>query len=465
MPLESLTEFQGNLKHRDMSDYDKIIKSIDKHGFSCPFYVWQKDGKNICLDGHGRIGALKELKKRGVEVPELPVIYLKNIKTEKQAKDFLLRINSNYGKMSKQSVLDFIGADVDLKLEEFELPAFSLNLTSPFEPIDDAYKEAIAKRDYVAPTTRAPDPVIEEKLDGGKEDYFDPNSFTINDYSAPIEQTATVEQEEIEEDEAPEVDTVIHSKLGEVYYLGKHAVMCGDSTNSNHIAKLMGSTKTDAVFTDPPYGMKLDTDYSKMNGAECNNEFRKSKGVSDGKEYKKVIGDNEDFNPALIKTVFNNFGYCKEIFLWGADYFAEHLEKKNEGSWVVWDKRDDNPSFDKMFGSMFELCWSKNKHKREIARVRWCGVFGTETEFDRKRYHPTQKPTKLVRWFIERYTQENNIVVDLYGGSGSTLIGCEQTGRIARVMELDPAYVDVIRKRYTKYCKMNNLPIPKDGLE
>ena len=153
------------------------------------------------------------------------------------------------------------------------------------------------------------------------------------------------------------------------------------------------------------------------------------------------------------------------MFLWGADYYAELLEDKNNGSWVVWDKREENEQFDKMFGSMFELCWSKNKHKREIARVRWCGVFGTEQEFDKKRYHPTQKPIKLVEWFLNRYSKENDLVVDLYGGSGSTLIGCEEKGLQSRLMELDPKYCDVIRRRYTKWAKENNRPITSGCLE
>ena len=103
---------------------------------------------------------------------------------------------------------------------------------------------------------------------------------------------------------------------------------------------------------------------------------------------------------------------ARETFLWGADYYAELLEDKNNGSWIVWDKRASaegdvakDESADKMYGSCFELCWSKNKHKRDIARVKWAGVFGTEKEFDHKRYHPTQKPIKLIEWFMTRYAR------------------------------------------------------------
>jgi DNA modification methylase len=225
--------------------------------------------------------------------------------------------------------------------------------------------------------------------------------------------------------------------------------MCGDSTDAGSVALLMDGEKADMVFTDPPYGMKLDTDYttSKKN-LQCS--FMKEKHLTGGKCYPPVIGDNEDFSPALINTVFENFGYCKEIFMFGADYYAELLLERNAGSWIVWDKRIDENA-DKMQGSCFELCWSKAKHKREIARVKWVYIFGTEKEFDHQRHHPTQKPIDLVLWFFERYAGKNCSVVDLYGGSGSTLIACEKTGRSCRMMELSEHYVDVIIRRWQDF--------------
>ena len=97
------------------------------------------------------------------------------------------------------------------------------------------------------------------------------------------------------------------------------------------------------------------------------------------------------------------------------------------------------------------MCWSKNKHKRDIARIKWASIFGTEKEFDHKRYHPTQKPINLVVWFLERYSKTDNVIVDLYGGSGSTLIACEQLNRKCYMMELEPKYVDVIIARWEKF--------------
>lgn len=229
-------------------------------------------------------------------------------------------------------------------------------------------------------------------------------------------------------------------KRGDIWQLGKHRIMCGDSTNEEDVKTLMDGKKADMVFTDPPYGMRLDTDWS---SAKPDNDISREKGLPGGRKYLPVIGDDKDFDPTFIFDFFA----CKEIFLWGANYYAELLLGKNDGSWIVWDKRLEE-SADKMYGSCFELCWSKEKHKQEIARIKWAGVFGTEKEFDHKRHHPTQKPVLLSSWFVEKYSQENWIIVDLFLGSGSTLIACENLGRICYGMEIDPKYCDVIIKRW-----------------
>lgn len=396
--IAEMKVFQGALKERTDVDYDKIKLSIIKYGFSFPFFLWKdRSGNNWLIDGTGRHETLCKMQKDGYVIPDLPVVFIQ-CKDRKEAKQKLLRLNSQYGKMTKESVLEF-AEDLEINFDEISLPD------------------------------------------------------TVIDFSDQSEEP----QETTGDDEAPEVEEKAVSKRGEMYELGNSILMCGDSTNAEDVARLMGGARADMVFTDPPYGMGLDTDYSDMENEKS------TLGKKKGKTYAQ--GNVDNFTPELITTVFENFGYCKEIFLWGADYFAEMLEDKNNGSWVVWDKRDNNEQFDKMYGSMFELCWSKNKHKREIARVRWCGVFGTETEFDKKRYHPTQKPIKLIEWFMTRYARGGQLVVDLYGGSGSTLIGCEKNGLRCRTMELDPHYCDVIRKRYTLYAKQNGLKITSGCLE
>jgi DNA modification methylase len=260
---------------------------------------------------------------------------------------------------------------------------------------------------------------------------------------------------EAEEDdfEAPEGGIKTDIVIGDLFEIGEHRLLCGDSTDSDAVARLMNGQKADMVFTDPPYGMFLDTDYSKIKpNSEKAKQFSQAKGETTNKKYSQVIGDHEDFTPQLINTIFASFGYCKEIFIWGADYFAELLPNKNDGSWIVWDKRsnDDGSNLDEMFGSCFELCWSKNKHKRDIARVKYAGLFGTEREDTKKRLHPTQKPILLAKWFFDKWGKDCILIADLFGGSGSTMVASQQSKKKSFLMELDPKYCQVIIDRMKK---------------
>jgi len=233
-------------------------------------------------------------------------------------------------------------------------------------------------------------------------------------------------------------DIVPVTELGDIWQLGNHRIICADCSDKCSIDKLIQTENIDIIITDPPYGMNLDTDWS---DAKTVNQFLQDKKVNGGHKYDKVIGDNTDFNPSLILDNFN----CPEIFLFGADYYCQQLPKN--GSWLVWDKRVEE-SLDSGYGSLFELIWSKAKHKREIIRVKWFGIFGTEKQDIKNRVHPTQKPLALLHWLLDRHSDENNIIFDPFLGSGSTLIACEQTNRICYGVEIDPRYIDIICKRY-----------------
>lgn len=295
--------------------------------------------------------------------------------------------------------------------------------------------------------------IIKDNVSGGEWDW----DTLANEWSdLPLDEWGLdlpfTDPEEVEEDEAPEIDTggAASSVLGTVYQLGRHRVMCGDSTDKANVDLLMDGDKADMVFTDPPYGMFLDTAMSAR-------QTKKDNWVSKPKKYDKVIGDHDDFTPELITTIFDNFNDINEIFVWGADYFAELIPARNSGSWIVWDKRAGVEDM-KWSTSEFELCWSKSRHHRKTARITWSGILGTEQEHDHAdgRAHPTQKPTKLAVWFFSNWGKDLNNIVDIYLGSGSTLIACEQTDRTCYGMELDPKYVDVIRKRYAKFISPDN---------
>lgn len=195
--------------------------------------------------------------------------------------------------------------------------------------------------------------------------------------------------------------------------------------------------------------MGLDTDFSDMH-SRMNTDFgnRRMKGTN------YPAGKVDTFSEDMVSAIYGL--NATETFMFGADYYAELIPNRNDGSWIVWDKRTNEDeisdegevALDRGYGSCFELCYSKKKHKRNIARIKWSGLFGMEKEFDKKRFHPTQKPARLAGWFIGRYSKEGQNVVDIFGGSGSTLIACEQLNRTCFMCELDPSYIDVIIERW-----------------
>jgi DNA modification methylase len=374
--IDSFKPLQGELKDLSQENYNKLKNSILKHGFNIPVFVWN----GYLLDGHQRQRVLLQ-EGWNVEVPYVEI----EAETELEAKEILLKITSQYGKIT-------------------------------LEGLDDFYPEW-------------------QELDIN----FD--AISILD---------TEEPQEVIEDEVPEPPLEPKTVLGDLYEIGEHRLLCGDSTDSDQVTKLMNGEKADMVFTDPPYGMNLDTDYSKMPST-------KKEG---NKNYNKIKGDNEDFTDELINTIFACFNDCKEIFIWGADYFAELLPNKNQGSWIVWDKRVEE-KFDKMIGSAFELCWSKSKHQRQIARFNNT-LFSGEQDA-RNKVHPTQKPIKLACWFLEQWSAKENLIADLFLGSGSTMVASHQLKRKCYGMELDCRYADVIVKRMLKLDK--TLKIKKNGID
>jgi DNA modification methylase len=270
---------------------------------------------------------------------------------------------------------------------------------------------------------------------------LDLTGFTADEIAALMPEQ--IEPGLTDEDAVPDVPVQPVTVLGDVWVLGGHRLMCGDSTSIDAVDKLMAGEKADMVFTDPPYGMFLNTDYDSMFAAD--KAHRKT-----GKRFDEVAGDHDDFAPELISTIFTAFPDAKEVFIWGADYFSDLIPNRKDGSWVVWDKRT-NENMDKVSGNTFELCWSKQKHKRLIARILWSGHHGMAKDDTKTRVHPTQKPVELVLWFFDQWGKDCKLVADLFGGSGSTLIACEKTSRQARLMELDPKFSDVIIKRWQDF--------------
>ena len=220
--------------------------------------------------------------------------------------------------------------------------------------------------------------------------------------------------------------------LGDLFEIGEHRLLCGDSTDSDQVAKLMNGEKADMVFTDPPYGMNLDTNYADI--------YKNS--IANVKNQDKIIGDDKEFNFIDFYALFE---YVKEQFWWGADYYQNQLP--TNGGIFVWDKVCE--SMEGRIGNEFELCWSKQRHKKEIIHIKWAGFLGLQKE-DGKRQHPTQKPIRLCESFISRFSQESNLLIDPFLGSGSTMVASHQLKRKCYGMELDPKYCQVIIDRMLK---------------
>lgn len=291
------------------------------------------------------------------------------------------------------------------------------------------------------------------QMENGQE-LLDLTALMVDDINKLLDNIGANGEGNPEDDEAPEVDEINPpvSKLGEIYQLGNHRLMCGDSTSYETVQALMNGQKANMVLTDPPYGMFLDTDFSTIKGSMSSTDATHG---TEGNKYDKVIGDHDDFTPELITTIFDNFETCAEVFLFGGDYFAELIPEKNEGSWCVWDKRKE--SQEDAIGAEFELIWSKAKHKRRMLRHDWFGFLSSQNTADaRNRVHPTQKPITLLVDIMKQWGNRNDAVVDLYGGSGSTLIACQDMERSCYMMELDPRYCDVIRKRFAKHTEQQD---------
>lgn len=259
--------------------------------------------------------------------------------------------------------------------------------------------------------------------------------FELEDFDFSMDETEVIEDEF--DETIPEEPT---SKKGEIYKLGKHFLMCGDSTDINDVEKLMNGVKADMLLTDPPYNV----DYEGGTGLTIQNDNM----------------DDETFREFLRVSFFNANSVMKEgavFYIWHAD--SEGYNFRGACHDIGWKVRQC-------------LIWCKNtlvmgrqdyhwKHEpclygwKEGASHLWASDRKQTTvlEFDRpsvSKEHPTMKPVGLFDYLIKNNTKKDDIVLDLFAGSGTSIIVCEQNGRIAYSMELDPKYVDVIISRWEK---------------
>jgi DNA modification methylase len=393
---EKLIPYARNSRTHSDEQIAQIMASIKEFGFTNPILI-DEDGQIIA--GHGRTVAAQRLQMKAV-----PCIRLSHL-TPAQKKAYVIADN----KLALNAGWD----DELLKIELSELREedFDLLLTG-FD--DDELNKLLAE-------------AVTEGL--------------------------------VDEDQVPEAPEEPKTKLGDIYQLGRHRLMCGDSTSIDAVEKLMGGQLADLVFTDPPYGVG----YTPKASASNKNTISSARKLMVGT---LIANDANPENALQVTKDAIALHHKTKAFFICCDWksFSTMLDALKEVSLqpkacIVWDKGGPYQHLDR-FAKRHEF-------------ILYCGAFGGEKTFDTdiwrfprefRHDHPTPKPVELVAHAIESASDTNNIVVDCFAGSGSTLIACEKTNRQARIIELDPKYCDVIVKRWEdftgKKAELLNADIP-----
>jgi DNA modification methylase len=367
VPINQINPAKYNPRTITDKELAGLMESIKKFGFVEPLIVNKRT--NTLCGGHQRLKAAEKLGHKTV-----PITHVDLSEAEEKALNVALNSHTIQGKFDTEvlhALLDEI---------KVEMPELSVSLN-----MDDL--------------------AVDMKID------FNPDET----------------KEGLTDDDAvPEVKEDPKVKLGEVWLLGEHRVMCGDSTNKEMVDVLMNGQKADMVLTDPPYG---------------NLSFMGARKEVAAKtvEYKEYA-NNEDFCFKPVWEIISEWP-CPKV-IWGGNYFANFLPITT--SWIVWDKRAGEHSF----FSDCELAWSSTGKTARVFSIKWQGMI-REGESG-KRVHPTQKPVALSEKIIKE-EQGVKLVVDLFLGSGSSLVACEKIGARCYGMEMDTHYFGVIIKRWQDF--------------
>jgi DNA modification methylase len=365
--VETLIPYINNSRKHSDSQVAQIAASIKEFGWTNPVLV---DGSNGLIAGHGRLMAARKL-----GMKEIPVIELAHL-SENQKKaliiaDNKLALNSDWDtELLTLELQDLLGEEYDLDLLGFDKDEL------------DALLNVIEGTDGLT-----------------------------------------------DEDAVPEVPDEPKTKLGDIYILGNHRLMCGDSTSIDAVEKLLNGTRPDMVFTDPPYNI----DYQ---------------GVKDKRD--KIKNDKmEDsaFRDFLIQSLYS----CETMYVccsWQyAHLFKEAMEAigRKPKAMIVWDKINPAQHLDKYFKQHEIIFYYGDFGGQKTVRG---DVWALKRQ--RNTVHPTMKPVELIEMALEDQSNKK-VILDIFGGSGSTMIACEKVGKNARLMELDPKYCDVIVKRWEDF--------------
>ena len=239
-----------------------------------------------------------------------------------------------------------------------------------------------------------------------------------------------------DEDDVPEVTEVPVSKVGDIWLLGEHRVMCGDSTNGGDVALLMNGEKADMVFTDPPYGVDFQSNYR-----------------TKSEKFEVLKNDNvflDGWIP-LVKEYSNGF-----VFVWTSwkvvkDWIDICKPIGDLSNMIVWSKGGGGiGDLKKTFSTDYEIALVYHR-ETQLTGKRLGSIWSINKDGAATYKHPTQKPVELTEMALDSCSVKNNLIMDLFLGSGSTLIAAEKLNRKCYGMELDPKYCDVIIRRWQEF--------------
>jgi DNA modification methylase len=379
--VTELIPYVKNSRTHSDEQVAQIAASIKEFGWTNPILI---DGDNGIIAGHGRLLAARKLGHK-----EVPTIELKDF-TEIQKKAYIIadnRLALNAGWDNEM---------LTIELNDLLADGFALDILG-FDP-----KEIAALLD----------PEVVEGL--------------------------------TDEDAVPDVPEEPKTRLGDIYLLGNHRLMCGDSTSIDAVDKLMDGQKADMVFTDPPYNQNT----QRGGGGELGKQLRAQ---SDKIEFICDFDPTEFLNvlPSVFAVGINAYIFCNKDLL--PDYLT-WAKNSDYSFWVlVWKKEGGIPinSAHRPDIEYLLVFRKKSIFNSGIKGINYSRLL--EVKRARDGLHPTMKPIELIENQLQIGSNKNSIVVDLFGGSGSTLIACEKTNRYARLMELDPKYCDVIVKRWEDF--------------
>lgn len=378
--IDKLIPYARNSRTHSDAQVAQIAASIKEFGFVNPVLIDEAGG---IIAGHGRVMAARKL---GID--EVPCIRLSHL-NENQKRAYVIADNKlalNAGWDEEMLKLEI----KDLELAEFDISLLGFDA----EELENILDE----------------PEVTEGL--------------------------------TEDDKVPEVPEQPITALGDVWVLGKHRLMCGDSTSIDAFDSLMAGQQADMIFTDPPYGMSYDGGRGKKQFGMIKNDD------AQGADLIALIRDAL----ATAKASCKEGASAYVCFPWRT--YAEFEEAMQScgmdvNSCIVWDKKsiglghqDYRPQHEFIFYSKGGQFYG-DRSQSDV----WYMSRGNTGAY----VHPTQKPVELVEKAINNSSKKGDAVVDCFGGSGSTLIACEKTGRNARLMELDPKYCDVIVKRWQEF--------------